>query len=114
MHAPFSVASILWLNAEGRLKRSLREHVRLNVYSAKSVRELASLRGVESLGAVLAHRAAAHVAFREALAFVGERPLGWPQIYDVIEFLGGAKRIATAGWATEKDTVRVRRTANYY
>ena len=115
LHPAFRVVSILWLNAKGRpFRRSLRSHIKLNTYSAKGVLELASLRGVESLGAVLAHRAAAHVGFREALKLVDERPLRWSQIYDVTELLGGAERIATAGWATKKDTVRVRRTANYY
>jgi hypothetical protein len=114
LHDAFRVVSILWLNAKGRpFRRSLRSHINVNTYSAKGILELASLRGVESLGTALAHRAAAHAAFREALALVEKRPLRWSQIYDVIEFLG-AERIATTGWATRRDIVRIRRTANYY
>jgi hypothetical protein len=115
LHTAFSVVSILWVNAGGRpFRRSLRSRINVNVYSAKGVRDLAVLRAGESLGSVLVRRAATHAAFREALALLGEGPLRWSQIYDVIEFLGGAKTIASAGWATEKDTVRARRTANYY
>jgi len=115
LHTTFSVVSILWVNAGGRpFRRGLRSRINVNVYSAKGVRDLAALRAGESLGSLFVRRAATHAAFREALALLGEGPLRWSQIYDVIEFLGGAKIIASAGWATEKDTVRVRRTANYY
>ena len=115
LHRAFSVVSILWLNAEGRpFRRSLRSRINVNVYSAKGVRELATLRAGESFGSVLVHRATTNAAFREALALLGEGPIRWSQIYDVIEFLGGAKRIASAGWATEKNIIRVRQTANHY
>ena len=115
LHTTFSVVSILWVNAGGRqFRRSLRSRIKLNVYSANGVRDLAALRAGESLGSVLVRRAATDAAFCEALALLGEGPLRWSQIYDVIEFLGGAKDIARKGWATKKETDRIRHTANYY
>jgi hypothetical protein len=113
--AAFSVVSILWVNSQERpFRRSLRSKININVYSAKGVRDLAILRAGNSLGSILVHRAATNVALDEALALVGEGAVRWSQIYDVIEFLGGAKIIASKGWATERDIVRVRRTANYH
>jgi hypothetical protein len=49
-----------------------------------------------------------------ALAIVGHDEFTWARVYDINEFLGGAKAIATAGFASEKESARVRQTANHY
>ena len=38
----------------------------------------------------------------------------WPNVYDIIEFLGGPKGIKNSGFGTEKETTTVKQTANHY
>jgi hypothetical protein len=115
LHEKFSVVSVLWLNAEGILfRRSLRETITLRVFSSEGLRKLAALHKGEPLASVLVHRAATNERLREALSLVAERPLQWALVYDIIEFLGGIEEIVNAGWATDAETRRVRRTANYH
>ncbi len=50
----------------------------------------------------------------EASALVGHEELTWGRVYDIIEFLGGAKGVAKAGFASVTKTGRMKRTANHY
>lgn len=78
----------------------------------RGIAELADASGVQPLGSAIAQRAASDAAVDEALKLRGD--FGWSQIYDIIEFLGGADRIATAGWTSKKRTSEVRQTANHF
>src|ERR1700730_12167237 len=64
------------------------------------------------LGSAIAQRAANDPAIYEALNLRGD--FGWPQIYDIIEFLGGPSEIERAGWAAKNRTRCIRQTANHF
>ena len=49
---------------------------------------------------------------REALALLGD--LEWPQLYNILEFLGGTDAIVRRKWATRKQTQNCKQTANYH
>lgn len=114
--APLAIGgSVLTFSDSGKqIRRRLRVLGNVTVYSSAGLRELSSAAGSETLACALLARAASDSAIAEALALVEGRPLKWPQIYDVIEFLGGAKEIERIGFATETAAERIRRTANHY
>jgi hypothetical protein len=115
LNTSISVSSMLTLGANGEpVRQRLRDFVTIRVYSAAGLRELSESSNVTSLGSMLVARAADDPAVAEALMLIGERGLGWPQIYDIIEFLGGAKAIDSTGLGSRSQTARVRRTANHY
>jgi hypothetical protein len=110
-----SVRSIMWLNDRGiPFRRSLREHVTLYTYLAPRKSELTTVVGDETLGSAITHLACTNAALRECLYLIRGQTLHWSQIYDVIEYLGGAAQIGAAGFATKANTARVRQTANHY
>jgi hypothetical protein len=113
-YSPFSVHSILWINAEGKPKRSLRAVQKIFVYSPKGLQKLSTYTGTLPLGSVIAHCVATDPAVAEALSLVGECEPGWSQIYDIIEFLGGPKGVQEAGLADKKLTRHIKWTANHY
>jgi hypothetical protein len=95
------------------LRRALRASATLNVISAAGIEELQNSRGSQTLGAEIVDRAMTDEPVRAAMSLVGEGDLKWPQIYDVIEFLG-VETVVENEWATRKEVTRVRQTANYY
>lgn len=110
-----SVRSILWLNDRGiPFRRSLREYVTLHTYCPPRKSELTSIVGGETLGSALVRLAVANPVLRECLSLIRGQTLQWSQIYDVIEYLGGAVQVGAAGFATKANTARVRQTANHY
>ena len=115
LHSSISVSSILTLDPNGRaVHQRLRELIVINVYSAHGLRELSDLSKSKPMGSALLALSAYDSAVEEALKLVGERGLGWSQIYDIIEFLGGENAISSSGFSTRSQTRLVRRTANYY
>ena len=106
---------MLTLSGNGEpVRQRLRDLITVRVYSAAGLRELSVSSNRTSLGSALLARAVDDPAVAEALKLVGERDLGWPQIYDIIEFLGGAKEISSSGLGSRSRTELVRRTANHY
>jgi hypothetical protein len=109
-----SVEHIYWINAAGEPLRSIRGSISVNVISSKGLAELKAMRGTHALGSVVFQSMIPDAAVREALTLHGESVLSWSQIYDIMEFLGGAAGIAKAGYANIKQTRAVRQTANHY
>lgn len=110
-----SVRSMLWLNDLGRpFKRSLRERIMVNVYLPPQKSELVKVVRGETLGSSLTHQAGTNAVLRECLSLIRGETLQWSQVYDVIEYLGGATEIEAAGIAAKASTARVRQTANHY
>jgi hypothetical protein len=70
--------------------------------------------GTQPLGSAVFEVMLRDSALKEAFSLHGDGGLSWSQVYDIIEFLGGADRIDRAGYANRKKTSVVRRTANYY
>jgi hypothetical protein len=70
--------------------------------------------GAQPLGSAICQAIDLDPAVKEALALHGEGELSWSQVYDIIEFLGGAEEIAKAKLASTEKTNIVRRTANHY
>jgi hypothetical protein len=109
-----SVEHIYWINAAGEPLRSIRGSISVNVISSEGLAELKTMRGTHPLGSVVFQSMIPDAAVREALTLHGESGLSCSQIYDIIEFLGGASGIAKAGYANAKQTRAVRQTANHY
>jgi hypothetical protein len=109
-----SVAHIYWINAAGEKLRAIRGVLPINVISSTGIAELKTMRGTQPLGSAVFQTSVLDPTVNEALALHGESGLSWSQVYDIIEFLGGADSIAKAGCADKKQTQTVRRTANHY
>jgi hypothetical protein len=109
-----SVAHIAWVNAAGEKLRSIRSVLPINVFSSTGITELETMRGTQPLGSAVFQASVLNTTVSEALALHGESGLSWSQVYDIIEFLGGAEGIAKAGYADKKQTRTVRQTANHY
>jgi hypothetical protein len=110
----FSVEYINWISGEGKAFRTMRGAISVNVVSSKGLAELKSVSGTLPLGSAVFEAMIRDSAVKEALSLHGEDGLSWSQVYDVIEFLGGADFIDKAGYANKKKTSVVRRTANYH
>lgn len=51
----------------------------------------------------------------EALALIGDgEDMQWPQLYNILEFLGGENTIVNKKWATRPQIRRLRQTANHH
>jgi len=113
--SPFTVAFIQEFNAEGTpSRRGIRGISTITIYSSRGIAELANQSGAQPLGSAIIQMAVSDAAVSEALDLRGEQRLGWSQIYDIIEFLGGANEIERAGWASKNRTSDIRRTANHF
>jgi hypothetical protein len=112
---PLAVRSVLWINSQGRpFRRTLYTKLNVSVCSSQAAPELSPPTGVGSLGSRIIQVAQSNVHLREMLSLVGVEPLSWGQIYDVVEFLGGAAGISKAGFLQEASVERIRRTANHH
>lgn len=109
-----SVECISWISAEGVSLRTVRGSSSVNVVSSKGLSELKGMSGTQPLGSAVFEVMIRDSAVKEAFSLHGEDGLSWSQVYDIIEFLGGADRIDKAGYANKTKTSVVRRTANYH
>ena len=105
---------ISWTNGEGEPWRAIRGSMGVNIISSKGLAQLGKMRGKQPLGSAVFQSMNLDPPVKEALAIHGEGELGWSQIYDIIEFLGGIKGIVKAKFATSERTRAIRQTANYY
>jgi len=72
-------------------------------------------RGKGSLGSAFVGAALEDTKLEEALALVGDGyELQWSQIYNILEFLGGADAIVKKKWATRGQLRKCRQTANHH
>jgi hypothetical protein len=112
--SPFEIGYVQPYSDTGSpLRRALRSIQTINVYSSAGIQELRTLKGTQTLGAEAISRALDDQTIRIALSLIGEHGPQWPQIYDVVEFLGW-KAIVNKGWATQREVKRVKRTANHH
>lgn len=110
-----SVRSILWLNDLGRpFRRSLREYIVLHTYLSPQKSDIVKVVSGETLMSSLTRRAGTNTMLRECLSLIKGETLQWSQVYDIIEYLGGATGIESAGLAVRASTARIRQTANHY
>ncbi len=105
---------ISWTNGEGEPWRAIRGSTGVNIISSKGVAELGKMSGTQPLGSAVFQAMNLDPAVKEALALHGDGELSWSQIYDIIEFLGGVRKIVKAKFATKGATSTVRQTANHY
>jgi|HubBroStandDraft_3_1064219.scaffolds.fasta_scaffold164032_1 hypothetical protein len=113
LFSPLRIGYVQACNEAGvPTNRPLRDITRFNVYL--SPEELQTSHGGQSLGASLVGRATVNTNVHEALALVGENELQWPQIYDILEFLGGMNGIVKRKWATREVVGKYWRTANIH
>jgi hypothetical protein len=94
--------------------RALRAVQRVQIYTL-DIRELDRPVGNQTLGSALLSATMAEKKLQEALALIGDGDeLQWPQIYNILEFLGGENAIIKRRWATRVEIRRCRQTANHY
>jgi hypothetical protein len=112
--APFEIGYVQPFDEEGLpLRRALRASRKINVYSSSGVEELRTLRGVQTEGTQAVGCALADDQIRAGLSLIGDGEPEWPQLYNVVEFMG-FKTIVKKKWASEKQVRRFRQTANHY
>jgi hypothetical protein len=97
-----SVNCICWINAKGESLRTLRSSFSVNIASSKGLAELKSASGTQPLGSAVLEALTRDAKVREALTLHGDSGLGWSQVYDIIDLVGGVKGIAKLGYATKK------------
>jgi hypothetical protein len=115
LYRPLSVLYIQAFDSDGRpSKRGIRGSVEINVWLSKGLAQLSHTKFGQSVGVHILERAAGDQALTEALSLWGKKEVSWGQIYDVIEFCGGADEIAHLGWASKERTREIRQTANHY
>jgi hypothetical protein len=110
----FSVEYISWIDAEGEPKRSIRGFSTVSLFSPDGLAQLAAMSGAQPLGSAVLQAMTLDSAVNEALTLHGDDDLGWSQVYDIVEFLGGVAGVTKAGSATAKRTRSVKQTANHY
>jgi hypothetical protein len=112
-HEPLTIRALLRLTDDDKLiARRRYASMAVNVFTP--ARQGLPPTASGSLGTVLLSRAATDPAIKEALSLVGNAAINWSQVYDIIEFLGGAHSIQQSGFAVTSETRRVRQTANHY
>jgi hypothetical protein len=95
--------------------RGLRGTLRVQIISPDGLQELSKMHGDQSRGSALAAAAMARADLQEALTLVGDGyDLQWPQISNILEFLGGADAMAQRKWATRDQIRKCKHAANHY
>ena len=95
--------------------RGLRGTIRVQIISPDGIQELSEVHGEQSRGSMLAAVAMARADLQEALALVGDGyDLQWAQIYNILEFLGGADAMVQRKWATRDQIRKCKQTANHF
>lgn len=110
---PLSVRGLLTLTDDDKLIRH-RHYFTQKISVVPSAEQVFNPTASGSLATVVLSRAVTDPAITEALSLVGHEALTWAQIYDIIEFLGGSRSIKRAGYASEKKTAHMKRTANHH
>jgi hypothetical protein len=114
LHSPFEISGVHTFSDTGvRIRRVLRVVKKIDIYSSKGIQELQASRGDQSLGSVIVGRAMADKGVQEAVALLGEGGIRWPHVYDIVEFLG-ADTIVRKKWATKKQILKCKQTANHH
>jgi len=111
-HEPLSVHALLLLTDDDKLI-ARRRYKTYNVDIVKRAKQVFSPTASESLATVVLSRATTDPAVRTALSLVGAERTNWPQVYDIIEFLG-IDQIVKLGFARRAYTELVAQTANHY
>ena len=116
LFSPFEVGYVQSFTDDGSPgERGIRGVTRIQIYSATEVPELQAISNGQSLGSKLVATAMSDKRLEEALNLIGDGvEFQWPQIYNVIEFLGGSSEIAKKKWATAEQIRKCRQTANHY
>jgi hypothetical protein len=110
----FEIGYIQPYNDAGEpLRRGLRASARLNVISSEGIKELSHLHGRSTLGSLTVSLTLEDKTIQEAFSLLGDRDIGWHQIYDIVEFIGPST-IEKRKWATKKDVRILKQTANHH
>jgi hypothetical protein len=111
LYAPFSLGAILTFDDDGSYTSSMTAPISINLFHEP---ELAlGPAGSGSLGNIVLSRVGTDPDITKALSMVGQEPLTWPRIYDIIECVGRAS-ISKSGFASKGEVDRVAQTANHY
>src|SRR3984885_429177 len=87
----------------------------MQIISPDPFQELSAGFGEPSRGSMLAVGAVARAHMQEAFALVGDGyDLQWAQIYNILEFLGGADAMVQRKWATRDQIRKCKQTANHF
>jgi hypothetical protein len=105
---------VYWTDGEGHPWRVIRGSSGFDIISSKGLAELRKASGTQPLASAVFQAISQDSTVREALKLHGESKLGWSQIYDIVEFLGGVDEIVKAKFASKNKTRIVRQTANHH
>jgi hypothetical protein len=116
LFSPFEIGYVeCFSDAGDYVNRALRTSQRVQIYSAEGINKLQERRGERSLGCALVEAAWGDKKLEEALGLIGDgEDLQWSQLYNILEFLGGADTIVKKKWATREQLIKCRQTANHY
>jgi hypothetical protein len=110
-----NVASIQCIDAEGkRCGNTIRATMTVLITSPTAMAELTAPVHGRPLATAIFEATVKDDKIREALTLFQDTENRWADVYDIIEFLGGPKEIASKRWGTLKEARVVKQTANYY
>lgn len=111
----FTVSHIQLIDEGGRpCGTCVRGSITIMIVSPTAVTELATPIHGQPTGTAIYEEALKDPKIKEALALYQDTENRWPDVYNIIEFLGGPDRIGKSGFGTKTKAEVVKRTANHY
>jgi hypothetical protein len=95
------------------LKRGIRATAKINVVSSGGIKQLSGIRGTNTLGSYAVNFARRDPDVQAAFSLLGDRDIGWHQIYDIIEFIGPAI-IVKKKWTNKNELRILKQTATHF
>ena len=116
LFSPFEIGFVECFSDAGvYINRTIHTSQRVQIYSGEGLEELREPRGKSTLGSAFVGAAWKDKKLEEALALIGDgEDMQWPQLYNILEFLGGENTIVNKKWATRPQIRRLRQTANHH
>jgi hypothetical protein len=111
----FTVSSIQCIDDNGRPSGNcIRASLTVMIVSPTAVTELGTPIHGQPIGTAIYEGALKDSKIKEALELYQDTENRWPDVYNIIEFLGGPDGIGKLGFGTKTEAEVVKRTANHY
>ena len=109
----FTVKHVFWVDD--------RRHVMQRFVMSDTIRFLgdfkdlaACLQGNTTLGSELLRLASNDERIARGFDLIGSKTIGWYEIYDLIDLMGGVRGLVKQGWVARKEVSSIRQTATHY
>ncbi|MGH8606853.1 MAG: hypothetical protein ACREX9_05390 [Gammaproteobacteria bacterium] len=109
----FTVKNVFWIDDRGHLMQRLIMSDKIRFLG--DFKDLAAcLQSNTTLGSELLRLATDDDRIARAFDLIGSKTIGWYEIYDLIDLMGGVRGLVKQGWVTRKEVSSIRQTATHY